>query len=552
MEEADESHEPLLRVMSLRALGYCERLFYLEEVEEIRLANDPVFAGRALHEDLRKIEEEDGEWTSLEMASPALGLLGKTDCVKRRDGSIIAYEHKRGRARREGKTACAWPGDALQVSAYGMLLEEESGLTVPEGRIRYHAENVTVRVPLDDVAREGVKSAVARARALREQDARPPVTRNDRQCIRCSLAPVCLPEEERLLADPDWEPLRLFPEDSEKKTLHVMEHGARVGRSGETLKVDSPESGSRAFPVNEVGAVVLHGFPQITTQALHFCAYHEIPVHFVSAGGKYAASTASFAGNVQRRLRQYKALSDPGTCLRLARKLVLAKVEGSLRYLLRATRQSGREDPAVVQGVRSLRECLASAAGAQGVDALRGHEGLAGRAYFSVFPALLKPDAPPEMRFFGRNRRPPKDRVNALLGFGYALLYQAVLQALLSVGLEPALGFMHTPRSSAHPLVLDLMELFRLPVWDITVIGSINRMQWDIDADFSVTQGRVWLSDSGRKKAVALFENRMAETWKHPVVGYSLSYSRLMELEARLLEKEWTGSPGLFARMRLR
>ena len=96
------------------------------------------------------------------------------------------------------------------------------------------------------------------------------------------------------------------------------------------------------------------------------------------------------------------------------------------------------------------------------------------------------------------------------------------------------------------------MELFRLPVWDMTLIGSVNRLQWDLQADFEVTRGRVWLSNSGRRKAIELFEKRLTDTWRHPVLGYSLSYARLIELEIRLLEKEWTGQPGLFARLRLR
>ena len=177
---------------------------------------------------------------------------------------------------------------------------------------------------------------------------------------------------------------------------------------------------------------------------------------------------------------------------------------------------------------------------------------MAGRAYFSAFNSLLREDVPTEMRWEKRTRRPPRDRLNALLGFGYALLYQAVLQAIMAVGLEPSLGFFHTARSSAHPLVLDLMELFRVPLWDMVVIGSVNRLQWDPINDFTLAPGRVWLSAAGRKKAIQLFEKRLQETWKHPVVKYSLSYARLIELETRLLEKEWTGQPGLFARVRLR
>jgi CRISPR-associated protein Cas1 len=548
----NDKHEPLIRVMALHALTYCERLFYLEEVEEIRVADAAVFAGRTLHEELKKAEEESGEWTSREIASDSLGLVGKVDCLRRADGSFVPYEHKRGRPRRDGKMATAWPADALQVTAYAMLLEDETGTEVKEGRIRYHAENVTVRIPINDEARQTVFDAVARAVQVRQSSERPPVTGNDRFCIRCSLAPVCLPEEERLAADTQWEPLRLFPADRELKALHVVEPGSRIGRAGNTLKVESADKKLVAFPINQVGSLIIHGFAQITTQALHFCAGNGVPVHFISGGGRYVAGLTAGAGAVQRRLRQYQALSDPETCLRLARQVAMAKVEGALRYVLRATRGEDRIASGASAAIEVLRSSLKKMAHAASPDELRGHEGLAGRVYFGALAALLREAVPEDLRFSKRSRRPPKDRFNALLGFGYALLYQAVLQAILAVGLEPALGFFHTPRSSAYPLALDLMELFRVSLWDMVIIGSVNRLQWDTKGDFTVTPGRVWLSASGRKQAIELFEKRLTETWNHPVVGYSLSYARLIELEVRLLEKEWTGPPGLFAKMRLR
>jgi CRISPR-associated protein Cas1 len=219
---------------------------------------------------------------------------------------------------------------------------------------------------------------------------------------------------------------------------------------------------------------------------------------------------------------------------------------------LRSTRGLDRDASGVSAAIETLRGCLRNIAKTQRADELRGYEGLAGRAYFSAIPSLLREAVPEELRFDHRNRRPPRDRFNALLSFGYSLLYQAVFQAVAAVGLEPALGFFHTPRSAAYPLVLDVMELFRVPLWDMVLIGSVNRLQWDPAGDFAVTPGRVWLSQNGRKKAIQLFERRLTETWKHPVVSYSLSYARLIELEVRLLEKEWTGRPGLFARMRIR
>ncbi len=153
--------------------------------------------------------------------------------------------------------------------------------------------------------------------------------------------------------------------------------------------------------------------------------------------------------------------------------------------------------------------------------------------------------------FDGRNRRPPKDPFNSLLSFGYSLVYKDCVSSLIAVGLDPCFGFFHTPRSASYPLALDLMELFRVILWDIPVIGSVNRRQWTKD-DFDITPNQVWLNTDGRRKAIQVYESRKQEKWKHPVLNYSLSYARTVELEARLLEKEWTGTQGLFAQLRLR
>jgi CRISPR-associated protein Cas1 len=185
-------------------------------------------------------------------------------------------------------------------------------------------------------------------------------------------------------------------------------------------------------------------------------------------------------------------------------------------------------------------------------EILLGLEGAAASAYFGTLPGILDGALPETLRFDGRNRRPPRDRVNALLSFGYGQLYRTAMQAILAVGLDPAIGFYHQPRSASYPLALDLVELFRVALWDMPVVASLNRGQWDPDTDFVCGPGHVWLSEVGRRKAIDLYERRLADTWKHSVVGYSLSYARLVELEARLLEKEWTGPGGLFARMRLR
>ncbi len=537
--------------MALHALAYCPRLFYLEEVEEIRLADQRVFAGRQLHATTEV--DEDGESVSMELSSQALGLVGKVDSLRRRDGSYLPYEHKRGSPARVGKNAPeAWPSDRLQLIAYAVLLEDAFGQAIPEGRIRYHAANVTVRVPIDDHARADLREAIAEAHRLRETVDRPPITDNPRLCEKCSLAPVCLPEEVRQDRDPERDPLRLFPQDRDGITVHVVTQGTTVGISGDSIVVKQREGPDVKYPARGIDTLLLHGLTQISTQAIRKCVEYGIGVHWLSVSGNHTASLVPTAGQVQRRIRQYQALTAEDTCLRLARRLAAAKVEGQYRYLMRASRGSEEARSEIQKSLNSIQSLLADIPDTSGRDALRGLEGSAAVYYFAALRQLLGPQVHDDLRSASRSRRPPQDRFNACLSYGYGLLHTAVMQAILASGLEPALGFFHTPRSAAYPLVLDLMELFRVTLWDMPLVGSMNRGQWDPVADFSPTKAKVWLSEPGRKKAIGLFEDRLQETWKHPVLNYSLSYARSIELEARLLEKEWTGEPGLFARSRLR
>jgi CRISPR-associated protein Cas1 len=546
-----DSHAVPLRVESLHALAYCPRLFYLQEIERISVPNDRVFAGRQLHATLDA--EDDGDATQLDLASAQYGLVGKVDCLKRRDGSYLPYEHKRGRpARGPDNSAEAWPSDRLQVIAYAALLEEAFGQPIPEGRVRYHAANVTVRVTIDDAARAELHQAIATALALRESVARPPITENPRLCEKCSLAPVCLPEEVRYDPDRTQEAVRLFPQDRDGTTLHVLAQGTNVGISADSIVLKPKDAPDTKVPARGIDCILLHGFNQISTQAIRKCVEHGIGLHWLTVTGYHTASLVPTAGQVQRRIRQYQALCDDGICLRLARQLVLAKVESQYRYLMRASRGDDEARADIQKPLNLMQPLLGQIPQADNRDSLRGYEGAAAVQYFTALRQLLGPQVHQDLHSVNRSRRPPLDRFNALLSYGYGLLHTMVMRAVLASGLEPALGFFHTPRSAAYPLVLDLMELFRVSIWDMPLIASLNRGQWDPEADFTVTRTQVWLSEPGRRKAISLFEHRLQETWKHPVLNYSLSYARTIELEARLLEKEWTGEPGLFAQSRLR
>jgi len=551
---ADSGNHPPLRVMALHALLYCERLFYLEEVEEIRVADANVYAGRRLHLERVSLDDETPELRSFDVSSETWGLIGKVDAVRKRDGAWVAYEHKKGRCRRgDDKEPLAWPSDRIQAIAYAVLVEEQLGEPVRQARIRYHADNVTVLIDVDDSARHDLRDAIERAHVLRDSTERPPITENERLCVKCSLAVVCLPEEERLVnaGGAEVEPPRLFPSNRERQTLHVASPKARIGRRAESLLVET-EDGRQKIPIEQIDSILIHGYGQLTTQALHLCARRGVAVSWLTFGGRFVAGTSASPGRVQQRIRQYRALTDEAVRLNLSRRTVHAKIESQIRYLLRASRGNATCRQTVQEPINRIREVLPKLEKASSAGSLRGLEGIAAKAYFAALPRLLSARVDARLAPNGRSKHPPEDRFNALLSFGYGMLFSLVHRTLLGVGLEPALGFFHQPRSSAPPLALDVVELFRVPLVDMPVVGSVNRNQWNPDDDFVVAGRQVWLSDDGRKKAIRLFEERLNEAYRHPFTGQSMSYARIVELEARLLEKEWTGAPGLYARLRMR
>lgn len=540
--------ESLVTVAGLHALIYCERLFFLEEVERLRVADAAVFAGRALHVE---IEQDEGDLARHVLESETLGLQGRVDVLRRRDGVLIPYEHKRGRSAPGEGDKTAWETDRIQVGAYALLLEEAFGQQIAEARVRYHASNVTVRVPVDDALRAAVHVAIARARVLGAQTARPPITSEPTRCNRCSLAPICLPEEARLAADPKFRPIRLLPQHPRGEAVHVTDPGARVGRRGNELMVQSPGADAIKIAIGKVGSVTIYGNAQITSQALRLCVDREVQVHWLTTLGAPLASLAPSAPTGHRHLRQLRALDDPERRLDLARRLVHAKVASQLRFVLRSTRGRPR-DESVIANVLTMRRCMRQTASATSPSMLLGVEGSAAAAYFAVLPAMLSDALPDALRMTHRSKRPPKDPINALLSFGYGLLYRMVTGAIVTVGLHPGVGFYHVPRAASHPLALDLMELFRVALVDMPVIAAINRRTFDVAADFRAVPGGIWLTDSGRAKLIEIFERRCHDEWRHDVVGYSLSYMRIVELETRLLEKEWLGEGGLFAHFRIR
>ena len=267
-----------------------------------------------------------------------------------------------------------------------------------------------------------------------------------------------------------------------------------------------------------------------------------------------ATTTAAWLpppGQVQRRIRQYRALTDEATCLRLAKALAHAKVEGQHRYLLRASRGEKEARAGYSTATRRHSRGLRKVPTPADRDSLRGYEGIAAVQYFEALRLILGDQVSPEFRFDQRNRRPPLDRFNAILSFGYGLLHTAVMRAVLAMGLEPAFGFFHTPRSAAYPLVLDLMELFRVVALGHVGCRLAQSRAMGSGRRFHGTRAKVWLSDEAARKRSGFSKAGLRKPGSTRSSNYSLSYARTIELESPTAGKRMDGRTGPVRQARL-
>ena len=264
----------------------------------------------------------------------------------------------------------------------------------------------------------------------------------------------------------------------------------------------------------------------------------EAPVLHLSYGGWLSAvTTPPPHKNIELRRRQFAAASDDAVCLQLARAFVVGKIRNQ-RTLLR---RNARELP--TDTLYRLAEMRRKAQQAPKLETLLGLEGTAARDYFASFARMFKPavdEREPAFDFASRNRRPPRDPVNALLSFLYSLLVKEMVVTLVGVGFDPYLGFYHQPRYGRPALALDLMEEFRPLVADSTVITLINNGEIR-RSDFIARGGAVALTDSGRKRVIEAYERRLDTLVTHPIFGYQISYRRIFEVQARLLARYLSG-----------
>ncbi|MEM6790921.1 MAG: CRISPR-associated endonuclease Cas1 [Myxococcota bacterium] len=554
---------------------YCERVPYLEWVQGEFADNFFTVDGRVnAHrrvEDKQQVgkqpaEERPWEARSVWLSSERLKLTAKCDVVTGKEGRVAVVEYKRGK--RPPVPEGARLPQRVQLCAQVLLLREH-GYDCDEAWIWYVAGREKVAITIDDPLIEMTHAAIARVREVTAQPTPPPPLVNDRKCRGCSLAGICLPDELQLLKDAERKPSndtsteprphvplpvapvklrRLYSADDQKSPLYVQEQGATVGVTKNRLYVKTKDGERTEVRLPHTSQVCLFGNVQVSTQAVRTLLMRGIPIAYFTTGGWYAGRTLTHdTNNVDLRIAQYAAASDELWRLQLSRALIENKILNQ-RTLLR--RNHSQPDPVALKELKHLsRKALDADARAS----LLGIEGTAARVYFRELPGAFKGKATVTDTFDyqGRNRRPPRDPLNALLSLTYALLTKEWSVTLQLVGLDPLLGFLHEPRFGRPALALDLMEPFRPIISDSVVLGLINNGEVD-ERDFITGATGCALTKYGRKKVLAAYERRLAQEVKHPVFGYRISYRRVIEVQARLLARHLTGEIEAYPSFRTR
>ena len=322
-------------------------------------------------------------------------------------------------------------------------------------------------------------------------------------------------------------------------TVYVRNHRARVQHRRGALLVSTPD-GSQRIPLEGIDAVIVLGGAQITTQALDACVRHGVRVAALHMGGavRFVVGGAT-GGNVHLRTALFQAATNEDRSLELSKAIVAAKLQNSRKVVDRWARDetNAAEGERLADRGAQIRERIGRLASADSADHVRGIEGDAARIYFRAVGQTV---AASGLEFSARTRRPPRDPVNALLGFCYGLLVSECIGAAESVGLDFQMGFFHRPRAGRPSLALDLAEELRA-LTDRFVVALVRRRQVAVDSFVHMPGGGVYLSDDGRTRLIKEWEAHKETEIHHQVLGRPIGRWALPSVQATLLARHLRG-----------
>ena len=323
-------------------------------------------------------------------------------------------------------------------------------------------------------------------------------------------------------------------------TLYVTTQGAYLCKEGEALLVNIERETKLRLPLHTLSGIVCFGNISVSPFLMGHCAEKDVAISFLSENGHFLARVhGPVRGNVLLRREQYRWADDDAKSLEVAQAVVAAKIANSRSILARFQRDHG-ETPPVTGAIGMMGKILDLARRATSVDMVRGLEGEAAKEYFSAFSHLVvaqKDDFP----FQGRNRRPPLDNMNAMLSFAYTLLTHDVEAALESVGLDPAVGFLHKDRPGRPSLALDLIEELRPHIADRLVLSLVNMRQVAAKGFKKMESGAVMMDDATRKQFLVSYQERKKDEITHPFIQEKIPLGLVPFIQATLLARRLRG-----------
>lgn len=332
-------------------------------------------------------------------------------------------------------------------------------------------------------------------------------------------------------------------------TVYISHADAFIGKTDERLTVKVNRETLLDVPLLKVEGVVVLGRATVSPQVVQELLTRKIPLTFLTATGRYQGRLEpELTKNIFVRRAQWQAAGETAQAVHLVQGFVRGKLKNYRHALLRAQREAAGLD--LTAALTQLEQAIAAIGRTEAIDSLRGLEGSGSAAYFGCFSQLIRNE---DFQFKGRNRRPPRDPVNALLSFGYALLRHDVQSAVNLVGFDPYLGYLHVERYGRPSLALDLMEEFRPLVVDAMVLAALNRRQLQLD-DFESEpiSEAISLADEARRTFLRLYEQKKQSKFKHPVLKRQCTYQESFEIQARLLSQYLLGQTELYPPLVLR
>lgn len=322
-------------------------------------------------------------------------------------------------------------------------------------------------------------------------------------------------------------------------TVYVLTPDQYLALDGENLVIRPREGAENRVPLHNINGIITFGCSGASPALMGKCAEYGIELVFLSRNGKFLARTeGEVCGNVLLRRQQYRIADNPNESLKIARNMIAGKIFNSRFVLQKAARDHGPRLDVEKLGRKAelLSESLTQALNADSADTLRGIEGEAAQVYFSVFDDFILQQRE-DFFFATRSRRPPMDRMNALLSFAYSLETSMCTSALESVGLDPYVGAFHTDRPGRRSLALDLVEEFRAPICDRFVLMLVNKRIIS-SGDFDEREdGAVLLNDIGRKLFLSQWQSRKRESIVHPFLREKVEIGMLPMVQAQLLAR---------------